>query len=174
MPSAWRGEATNWMPKRPMSKTTLPVTLSSASQPLQPPAETWRSLSERPKSCASFGRARAPGASGRRTAQVAARACRETVVVVKTMRLQGRPRHRRRRRGTPRDRAVAAIGLDRAGRADVDAGDDTPDSERVHDRPPAESWRERSGLREKRWSGSPGAVAPRDRRLRGRAPRTTG
>ena len=32
-----------------MSKTTLPAAISSASQPLQPPAETWRSRSERPK-----------------------------------------------------------------------------------------------------------------------------
>lgn len=48
-PSAWRGEATNWIPKRDRSNCTLPAALSSASQPLQPPAETWRSLSERPK-----------------------------------------------------------------------------------------------------------------------------
>ena len=31
MPSAWRGEATNWMPNRPMSKTTVPSTFKSAS-----------------------------------------------------------------------------------------------------------------------------------------------
>ena len=49
-PSAWRGEATNWIPKRERSNWTLPAALSSASQPLHPPAETWRSLSERPKS----------------------------------------------------------------------------------------------------------------------------
>jgi len=49
-PSAWRGEATNWTPKRERSNWMLPAALSSASQPLQPPAETWRSLSDRPKS----------------------------------------------------------------------------------------------------------------------------
>ena len=49
-PSAWRGDATNWMPKRPRSNTTVESTLVSASQALQPPALTCRSLSERPKS----------------------------------------------------------------------------------------------------------------------------
>ncbi len=39
-PSAWRGEATNWMPKRPMSQPIVPSTLTSASQALQPPALT--------------------------------------------------------------------------------------------------------------------------------------
>ena len=48
MPSAWRGEATNSMPKRPMSKLTLPRALTPVRQPLQPPADTERSLSERP------------------------------------------------------------------------------------------------------------------------------
>ena len=43
-PSAWRGEATNWMPKRPRSQPTVLSTLTSASQALQPPALTWRSL----------------------------------------------------------------------------------------------------------------------------------
>ena len=39
-PSACRGEATNWMPKRPMSKTMVPKTFKSASQALQPAALT--------------------------------------------------------------------------------------------------------------------------------------
>src|SRR5215468_8970394 len=52
-PSAWRGDATNWMPKRPRSNTTVPSTLTSASQPLHPPALTRRSLSERPNSLRS-------------------------------------------------------------------------------------------------------------------------
>jgi len=47
--SAWRGEATIWMPKRPRSYTVVLSTLISTSQPLQPPALTWRTLSERPK-----------------------------------------------------------------------------------------------------------------------------
>src|SRR5574337_981519 len=47
-PSAWRGDATYWIPNRPRSNTTVPSTLTSASQPLQPPALTTRSLSERP------------------------------------------------------------------------------------------------------------------------------
>lgn len=50
MPSACRGEAVNSMPNRPMSKLTFPQAANSASQALQPPAETWRSLRERPKS----------------------------------------------------------------------------------------------------------------------------
>jgi len=50
MPSAWRGEATNWMPKRERSKTTLPRACSSASQPPQLPATTERSRSALPKS----------------------------------------------------------------------------------------------------------------------------
>ena len=29
-PSAWRGEATNWIPKRARSNTTVPSTLTSA------------------------------------------------------------------------------------------------------------------------------------------------
>jgi len=48
-PSAWRGEATNWTPKRARSQPTEFSTLVSSSQPLQPPAETWRSLRDRPK-----------------------------------------------------------------------------------------------------------------------------
>ena len=53
-PSACRGEATNWMPNRPRSKPTVLSTLVSASQALQPPALTWRSFSERPKSLRAF------------------------------------------------------------------------------------------------------------------------
>src|SRR5262249_2546536 len=49
-PSACRGDATNWRPKRPRSKTIVPRTLTSASQALQPPALTTRSFSERPNS----------------------------------------------------------------------------------------------------------------------------
>ena len=49
-PSACRGEATNWMPNRPRSKTTVPSTFRSASHAPDPPALTWRSLSDRPKS----------------------------------------------------------------------------------------------------------------------------
>src|SRR5712692_1724412 len=49
-PSACRGEATYWMPKRARSKTGVPSTLTSASQPLHPPALTTRSLRDRPKS----------------------------------------------------------------------------------------------------------------------------
>src|SRR5229473_3264368 len=48
-PSACRGEATNWMPKRAKSKTGVPSTFTSDSQPLQPPALTTRSFSDRPK-----------------------------------------------------------------------------------------------------------------------------
>jgi hypothetical protein len=48
-PSAWRGDATNWMPNRPRSNTTVFSTFTSDSQPLQPPALTCRNLSERPK-----------------------------------------------------------------------------------------------------------------------------
>ena len=48
-PSACLGEATNWIPNRPRSHPTVPRTLVSASQALQPPALTCRSLSERPK-----------------------------------------------------------------------------------------------------------------------------
>ena len=47
-PSAWRGEATKSTPNRPMSKLTLPQAASSISQPLHPPAETWRNFRERP------------------------------------------------------------------------------------------------------------------------------
>jgi hypothetical protein len=44
------------MPKRPMSKLTLVSALTSSSQALQPPAETERSLSERPKRwCSACG-----------------------------------------------------------------------------------------------------------------------
>ena len=50
IPSACRGEATNSTPKRLKSNTTFPRATSSASQPLQPPAETCRSLRDRPKS----------------------------------------------------------------------------------------------------------------------------
>src|SRR3954451_14853009 len=39
-PSAWRGEATNWIPNRPRSKTTVPSTFRSASAELSPPADT--------------------------------------------------------------------------------------------------------------------------------------
>ena len=53
-PSAWRGDATNWMPKRPRSQPMVPSTLVSASQAPQPPALTWRRRSERPKSLRSF------------------------------------------------------------------------------------------------------------------------
>ena len=49
-PSAWRGEATIWIPKRPRSHPTVPRTFTSASQALQPPALTCRSFSDRPKS----------------------------------------------------------------------------------------------------------------------------
>src|SRR5262250_3189533 len=47
-PSACRGEATNWMPNRPRSKTTVLSTFRSDSQALQPPADTCRNLSDRP------------------------------------------------------------------------------------------------------------------------------
>ena len=53
-PSAWRGEATNWMPNRPKSNTTVLSTFTSASQPLQPPALTWRSFSEWPNKRLDF------------------------------------------------------------------------------------------------------------------------
>src|SRR6266581_993053 len=59
-PSAWRGEATNWMPKRERSKTTVFRTFTSTSHPLHPPALTWRSFSERPNrrsACRSRARA---------------------------------------------------------------------------------------------------------------------
>ena len=49
-PSACRGEATMSMPYLEVSKLTLAVALISSSQPLQPPAETERSLSDRPNS----------------------------------------------------------------------------------------------------------------------------
>ncbi len=48
-PSACRGDATNWIPKRPRSKTTVLRTLTSASHPLHPPALTCRSFNERPR-----------------------------------------------------------------------------------------------------------------------------
>ncbi len=64
MPSAWRGEATNWIPKRPRSNWTFPLAFSSASHPLQPAAETCRSRSERPKSrCMRRSSARASSGS---------------------------------------------------------------------------------------------------------------
>ena len=47
--SACRGLATKWMPKRSRSKTGLAVAAISSSQPLQLPASTWRTWSERPK-----------------------------------------------------------------------------------------------------------------------------
>ena len=50
-PSAWRGEATNWTPKRARSNTTFPRATSSASQPLQLPATTDRRRKDRPNSC---------------------------------------------------------------------------------------------------------------------------
>jgi hypothetical protein len=50
MPSAWRGEATKLMPNRARSKNGVAKTFKSASQALQPAADTWRSWSERPKS----------------------------------------------------------------------------------------------------------------------------
>ncbi len=53
-PSAWRGEATKATPNRDMSNWTLPEAFSSASQPLQPAADTWRSRSDRPKSWRAF------------------------------------------------------------------------------------------------------------------------
>jgi hypothetical protein len=43
-PSAWRGDATNWMPKRLRSQPTVFSTFTSSSQALQPPALTWRSF----------------------------------------------------------------------------------------------------------------------------------
>lgn len=46
--SAWRGEATKWMPKRSMSCTGLLSAMISISQPLHEPASTWRMASERP------------------------------------------------------------------------------------------------------------------------------
>jgi hypothetical protein len=49
IPSAWRGEATNSMPKRPRSKKMVVKTFKSASQALQPPALTCRSFRDRPK-----------------------------------------------------------------------------------------------------------------------------
>src|SRR5204863_428562 len=39
-PSAWRGDATNWIPKRPRSNTTVLSTFTSASHPLHPPGLT--------------------------------------------------------------------------------------------------------------------------------------
>src|SRR4030095_16726903 len=65
-PSAWRGDATNWIPKRPRSKTTVLSTFTSASQPLPPPALTCRSLSERP----NRRRARASSASASRSVRL--------------------------------------------------------------------------------------------------------
>src|SRR6266446_2523948 len=53
-PSACRGEATYWIPKRPRSKTGVPSTLTSALQALQSPALTTRSLSDLPKRRRSF------------------------------------------------------------------------------------------------------------------------
>src|SRR5664279_3745651 len=53
-PSAWRGEATNWIPNRPRSQPIVPRTLTSALQALQSPALTTRSFSERPNSRRSF------------------------------------------------------------------------------------------------------------------------
>ena len=47
--SACRGLATKWMPKRSRSKTGLAVAAISSSQPLQLPASTCRTWSERPK-----------------------------------------------------------------------------------------------------------------------------
>ena len=49
MPSAWRGEATMSIPKRPMSKLAFPQALSSHSHPLQPAADTCRSFNDEPK-----------------------------------------------------------------------------------------------------------------------------
>src|SRR3990172_7911455 len=48
-PSACRGDATNWIPKRLRSQATVFSTFTSSSHALQPPALTWRSLRERPK-----------------------------------------------------------------------------------------------------------------------------
>jgi hypothetical protein len=49
-PQYYMGDrSSNWIPKRPRSNTTFPVAASSASQPLQPPADTFRSLKDRPK-----------------------------------------------------------------------------------------------------------------------------
>src|SRR5260370_22446848 len=63
-PSACRGEATYWMPKRPRSKTGVESTFTSDSQPLHPPALTTRSFSDRPNSCRNFSsRAAARGYS---------------------------------------------------------------------------------------------------------------
>ena len=53
-PSAWRGEATKATPKRDMSNWMFPEAFSSASQPLHPAAETWRSRRDRPKSLRAF------------------------------------------------------------------------------------------------------------------------
>jgi hypothetical protein len=46
--SAWRGEATKWMPKRSLSYTGLMSPVISISQPLQEPASTSRIASARP------------------------------------------------------------------------------------------------------------------------------
>src|SRR5712671_4129996 len=70
--SAWRGEATKWMPNRSLSYTGPVSPLISISQPLQEPASTSRMARARPKSrrdSASTSRTRwttssSPGASG--------------------------------------------------------------------------------------------------------------
>ena len=69
--SAWRGEATKWMPKRSRSYTGLLRPWISTSQPLQEPASTCRMWSERPStdlmrvwSCSpKASRESAPGAA---------------------------------------------------------------------------------------------------------------
>src|ERR1035441_7570785 len=63
-PSAWRGEATYWIPNRPTSQPTVPRTLTSELQALQSPALTTRRFRERPNSRQSFpSRASASGST---------------------------------------------------------------------------------------------------------------
>ena len=155
-PSAWRGEATNWMPKRPRSKTTVPSTLTSASQALQPPALTWRSLSERPKSRRVFvveRRARAAAARRRDHDQVVARRappggsrCVNAIAPARD-----RPSAHRCRRGSGRGRARSA----RRRRAIASVGHASAQA-----RQPSAHFAASSTGRPRKRSGSVGRVRP--------------
>ena len=106
-PSAWRGEATNWMPKRPRSKTRVSSTLMSASQALHPPAKPG-ATSATARTGGAFRRPapRPDGGRRHRPDQLLAAARGQAMVAAEIQRAVRAGRAQPRRRGTGRGRGA--------------------------------------------------------------------
>ena len=147
-PSAWRGEATKATPKRDMSNCTLPEAFSSASQPLQPAADTCRSRSDRPKSLRAFSStARASSGAAPFTTQLLPRTPRDPVVAGEADGARARLLAQAAERAAPEvdGHGRAARVADRVGGAGRGAGATAVACARVDDGEAAEALREARG-----------------------------